>query len=119
MPCLKPSACAILSCCLSKITTPFDGKYADPSNAHTDGVYPEFFVDEASRLAEKVAVTDGRLRLQVVRKSEGKYTPDENNECVWWMELEELSTQDYTDTERTGGGSIQRPLHSAWDFYRQ
>ena len=59
---------------------------------------PEFFVDEANRLAEEVAVTDGRLRLQVVRKSEGKYTPDDNNECVWWMELEELSTQDYTWT---------------------
>ena len=55
---------------------------------------PEFFVDEANRLAEEVAVTDGRLRLQVVRKSEGKYTPDDNKECVWWMELEELSTQD-------------------------
>ncbi len=61
---------------------------------------PEFFVDEANRLAEEVAVTDGRLRLQVVRKSEGKYTPDENNECVWWMELEELSTQDYTWTSK-------------------
>ena len=59
---------------------------------------PEFFVDEANRLAEEVAVTDGRLRVQVVRKSEGKYTPDDNNECVWWMELEELSTQDYTWT---------------------
>ena len=59
---------------------------------------PEFFVDEANRLAEEAAVTDGRLRLQVVRKSEGKYTPDDNNECVWWMELEELSTQDYTWT---------------------
>lgn len=57
---------------------------------------PEFFVDEANRLAEEVAVTDGRLRLQVVRKSEGKYTPEDNNECVWWMELEELGSQDYT-----------------------
>lgn len=56
---------------------------------------PEFFVDEANKLAEEVAVTDGRLRLQVVRKSEGKYTPETNNECVWWMELEELETQDY------------------------
>ena len=56
---------------------------------------PEFFVDEANKLAEEVAVTDGRLRLQVVRKSEGKYTPQTNNECVWWMELEELDTQDY------------------------
>ena len=56
---------------------------------------PEFFVDEANKLAEEVAVTDGRLRLQVVRKSEGKYTPRDNNECVWWMELEELGTQDY------------------------
>jgi branched-chain amino acid aminotransferase len=61
---------------------------------------PEFFVDEANRLAEEVAVTDGRLRLQVVRKSEGKYTPDDNNECVWWMELEELSTQGYTWTSK-------------------
>lgn len=61
---------------------------------------PEFFVDEANRLAEEVAITDGRLRLQVVRKSEGKYTPDENNECVWWMELEELSSQDYTWTSK-------------------
>ncbi|MGB1620943.1 MAG: aminotransferase class IV [Schleiferiaceae bacterium] len=61
---------------------------------------PEFFVDEANRLAEEVAITDGRLRLQVVRKSEGKYTPDDNNECVWWMELEELSTQDYTWTSK-------------------
>lgn len=61
---------------------------------------PEFFVDEANRLAEEVAVTDGRLRLQVVRKSEGKYTPDDNNECVWWMELEELSSQDYTWTSK-------------------
>ena len=61
---------------------------------------PEFFVDEANRLAEEVAITDGRLRLQVVRKSEGKYTPDDNNECVWWMELEELSTQDYTWTPK-------------------
>ncbi len=56
---------------------------------------PEFFVDEANKLAEEVAVTDGRLRLQVVRKSEGKYTPRDNNECVWWMELEELENQDY------------------------
>jgi branched-chain amino acid aminotransferase len=61
---------------------------------------PEFFVDEANRLAEEVAVTDGRLRLQVVRKSEGKYTPDYNNECVWWMELEELGSQDYTWTSK-------------------
>lgn len=61
---------------------------------------PEFFVDEANRLAEEVAVTDGRLRLQVVRKSEGKYTPDNNNECVWWMELEELGSQDYTWTSK-------------------
>jgi len=61
---------------------------------------PEFFVDEANRLAEEVAVTDGRLRLQVVRKSEGKYTPDDNNECVWWMELEELGSQDYTWTSK-------------------
>lgn len=61
---------------------------------------PEFFVDEANRLAEEVAVTDGRLRLQVVRKSEGKYTPDDNHECVWWMELEELSSQDYTWTSK-------------------
>lgn len=61
---------------------------------------PEFFVDEANRLAEEVAVTDGRLRLQVVRKSEGKYTPEENNECVWWMELEELNSQDYTWTSK-------------------
>lgn len=61
---------------------------------------PEFFVDEANRLAEEVAVTDGRLRLQVVRKSEGKYTPDDNNECVWWMELEEQSSQDYTWTSK-------------------
>jgi branched-chain amino acid aminotransferase len=61
---------------------------------------PEFFVEEANRLAEEVAVTDGRLRLQVVRKSEGKYTPDDNNKCVWWMELEELSTQDYTWTSK-------------------
>jgi branched-chain amino acid aminotransferase len=61
---------------------------------------PEFFVDEANRLAEEVAVTDGRLRLQVVRKSEGRYTPDDNNECVWWMELEELGSQDYTWTSK-------------------
>lgn len=61
---------------------------------------PEFFVDEANRLAEEVAVTDGRLRLQVVRKSEGKYTPDDNNECVWWMELEEIGSQDYTWTSK-------------------
>jgi len=61
---------------------------------------PEFFVDEANRLAEEVAVTDGRLRLQVVRKSEGRYAPLSNNECVWWMELEELGTQDYQWTER-------------------
>ncbi len=61
---------------------------------------PEFFVDEANRLAEEVAVTDGRLRLQVVRKSDGKYTPDDNNECVWWMELEELGSQDYTWTSK-------------------
>ncbi|MGD1982155.1 MAG: aminotransferase class IV [Flavobacteriales bacterium] len=61
---------------------------------------PEFFVDEANRLAEEVAVTDGRLRLQVVRKSEGKYTPEDNNECVWWMELEELGSQDYTWTSK-------------------
>ena len=61
---------------------------------------PEFFVDEANRLAEEIAIIDGRLRLQVVRKSEGKYTPDVNNECVWWMELEELSSQDYTWTSK-------------------
>lgn len=57
---------------------------------------PEFFVEEANRLAEEVAITDGRLRLQVVRKSEGRYTPIINNECIWWMELEELSSHDYT-----------------------
>tara|TARA_B100000900_G_scaffold414901_1_gene442983 strand:- start:4219 stop:5067 length:849 start_codon:yes stop_codon:yes gene_type:complete len=57
---------------------------------------PEFFVDEANRLAEETAITDGRLRLQVVRKSKGRYTPEKNDECVWWMELEEFSSQDYT-----------------------
>lgn len=57
---------------------------------------PEFFVEQANKLAEEVAVTDGRLRLQVIRKSTGRYTPDTNDTCVWWMELEELSAQDYT-----------------------
>lgn len=61
---------------------------------------PEYFVDEANRLAEEVAVTDGRLRLQVVRKSPGKYTPEHNDACVWWMELEELDAQDYQWNEK-------------------
>jgi branched-chain amino acid aminotransferase len=56
---------------------------------------PEFFVDEANKLAEEVAITDGRLRLQVVRKSDGRYTPIRNNQCKWWMELEPLDVTDY------------------------
>ena len=56
---------------------------------------PEFFVEQAALLAEETAIINGRLRLQVVRNSSGLYTPDTNNSCVWWMELEELDSGDY------------------------
>lgn len=56
---------------------------------------PEYFVEQAALLAEETAIIDGRLRLQVVRNSTGLYTPDTNNSCVWWMELDELDTGDY------------------------
>ena len=56
---------------------------------------PEFFVEQAALLAEETAIINGRLRLQVVRNSSGLYTPDTNNSCVWWMEMEELDFGDY------------------------
>ena len=61
---------------------------------------PEFFVDQANKLAEEVAVTDGRLRLQVVRKSDGRYTPIQNVQCAWWMELEPLDNKEYEWSNR-------------------
>jgi len=56
---------------------------------------PEYFVEQAALLAEETAIINGRLRLQVVRNSSGLYTPDTNNSCVWWMELDELDSGDY------------------------
>ena len=56
---------------------------------------PEYFIEQAALLAEETAIINGRLRLQVVRNSSGLYTPDTNNSCVWWMELEELDSGDY------------------------
>lgn len=56
---------------------------------------PEFFVEQAELLAEEVAIENGRLRLQVSRVAEGKYTPLGTQVCSWWMELEELDTTDY------------------------
>lgn len=61
---------------------------------------PEFFVEEAEKLAEEVAVTNGRLRLQVVRKATGKYTPSSDQSATWWMELEELEEADYSWSEQ-------------------
>ena len=56
---------------------------------------PEYFIEQGALLAEETAIINGRLRLQVVRNSSGLYTPDTNNSCVWWMELEELDSGDY------------------------
>ena len=56
---------------------------------------PEYFLEQPALLAEETAIINGRLRLQVVRNSSGLYTPDTNNSCVWWMELEELDSGDY------------------------
>lgn len=60
---------------------------------------PEFFVEQAERLAEEVAIENGRLRIQVVRVAQGKYTPGEEQSTVWWMELEELESIDYVHAE--------------------
>jgi len=57
---------------------------------------PEFFVAEAEKLSEEVAIDNGRLRLQVMRVAEGKYTPTGVQSCSWWMELEELESTDYS-----------------------
>ncbi|MEC8459160.1 MAG: aminotransferase class IV [Bacteroidota bacterium] len=56
---------------------------------------PEFFVIQAKKLAAAVTITNGRLRLQVIRKSDGLYTPIQNDDCKWWMELEALDNKDY------------------------
>lgn len=61
---------------------------------------PEFFVDQAEKLAEETAITQGRLRLQVVRKAEGTYTPSQDQSATWWMELEELAQRDYAWSEK-------------------
>ena len=50
--------------------------------------------------------------MQVVRNSSGLYTPDTNNSCVWWMELEELDSGDYQwNKQRTQSRAVQRPLY--------
>ena len=56
---------------------------------------PEFFVEEAEKLAEEEAVENGRLRLQVTRVAQGKYTPSSEQSTAWWMELEELEEYEY------------------------
>lgn len=61
---------------------------------------PEFFVEQAELLAEEVAIENGRLRLQVNRVAEGKYTPLGTQVCSWWMELEELDTIDYSWSDK-------------------
>ena len=61
---------------------------------------PEFFVEQAERLAEEVAIENGRLRIQVVRVAHGKYTPAEEQSTVWWMELEELESIEYVHAEK-------------------
>lgn len=61
---------------------------------------PEYFVEQAELLAEEVAIENGRLRLQVSRIADGKYTPVGEQRCSWWMELEELSTSDYSWNEK-------------------
>ena len=61
---------------------------------------PEFFIEQAERLAEEVAIENGRLRIQVVRVAYGKYTPSEDQSTVWWMELEELEPIEYIHAEK-------------------
>lgn len=61
---------------------------------------PEFFIEQAERLAEEVAIENGRLRIQVVRVADGKYTPSEDQSTVWWMELEELESIEYIHAEK-------------------
>ena len=61
---------------------------------------PEFFIEQAERLAEEVAIENGRLRIQVVRVADGKYTPSEDQSTVWWMELEELEPIEYIHAEK-------------------
>lgn len=61
---------------------------------------PEFFIEQAERLAEEVAIENGRLRIQVVRVADGKYTPSEDQSTVWWMELEELESIEYIHSEK-------------------
>ena len=61
---------------------------------------PEFFVEEAEKLAEEEAVENGRLRLQVTRVAHGKYTPSKEQSTAWWMELEELEEYEYVWKDR-------------------
>jgi branched-chain amino acid aminotransferase len=61
---------------------------------------PEFFVEEAEKLAEEEAVENGRLRLQVTRVAQGKYTPSSEQSTAWWMELEELEEYEYVWKDR-------------------
>jgi branched-chain amino acid aminotransferase len=61
---------------------------------------PEFFIEQAERLAEEIAIENGRLRIQVVRVADGKYTPSEDQSTVWWMELEELESIEYIHSEK-------------------
>lgn len=56
----------------------------------------EFFQSEANKLAEKLELTDGRLRLQVMRKSDGRYTPIGDVSVAWWMELEPIDSRLYS-----------------------
>ena len=55
---------------------------------------PEFIVDQSLRLAEERGFENGRLRLQIVRRGGGTYTPN-SNAIDWWMELEPLETKEY------------------------
>ena len=55
---------------------------------------PEFIVDQSLRLAEERGFENGRLRLQIVRRGGGTYTPN-SNAIDWWMELDPLETNDY------------------------
>lgn len=61
---------------------------------------PEYFVEQAGELAEELGISNGRLRLQVVRHAGGRYTPEGPAEALWWMELEPLEETDYQWSEK-------------------
>jgi branched-chain amino acid aminotransferase len=61
---------------------------------------PEFFVNEAKKLADAMGHINARVRLQLVRIANGKYTPVGDVGVSWWMELEPLEKSDYSLNER-------------------